>query len=88
MFLQVPLPQGCLSHSSTSESKKAPCTLRVGGGGALGGKSLESERLTDTHGLVPRLFEAVGADAAVAPQGVDALSRVTNARVLHAFVTI
>lgn len=54
----------------------------------VGKERREAERLTNTHGLVPRHFEAVGADAAIAPQGVDALTRVTNARVLRAFVTI
>lgn len=54
----------------------------------LSTKRQQSQRLTNTHGLVPRQFEAVGTDAAIAPQGVDALTRVTNARVLYAFITI
>lgn len=44
--------------------------------------------LTDAHGLVPRHFKAVGADAAVTAQGVNALTRVTDPRVLNAFITI
>lgn len=86
MFLQVPFPQGCLSHSSTSETKEHH--HRSDRGLKVRNKRPESGHLTDTHGLVPCHFEAIGADAAIAPQGVDALTRVTDARVLGAFITI
>lgn len=45
-------------------------------------------QLTDTHRQVPSCFEPVGADAAITPQSVDALTRVAYARVLEALVTI
>lgn len=85
MFLQVPFPQGCLSHSSTSETKSFVTVpaQRVASRGRI-----KRRGLTNTHGLVPRHFKAVGADAAITAQGVYALTWVTDPRVLSAFVTI
>lgn len=48
----------------------------------------EPKQLTNTHGLVPRWFEATGADAVIAPQRVNALTRIANTRVLTAFITV
>lgn len=45
-------------------------------------------QLTDTHRQVPRCFEAIGAEAAVAPQCVNALTRIAHTRVLNAFITV
>lgn len=42
----------------------------------------------DTHRLVPRCFEAIGADAAVAPQRVNALTWVAYTGTLNAFITV
>lgn len=85
--MQVPLPHGCFSHSSTSGRRGG--VNRTGGGGDGGGDGGGWERiLTDTHGLLPRRLEAVGAVTAEAAQRVDALTRVADARVLVALVTV
>lgn len=42
----------------------------------------------NTHRLVPCCFESIGADAAVAPQCVNALTRIAYTRVLNAFITV
>lgn len=86
MFLQVPLPHGCFSHSSTSGRRAASTRLSLANVETATQKG--SGVFTDTHGLLPRGLEAVGAEAAIAAQRVDALTRIADARVLTALVTV
>lgn len=48
----------------------------------------EVAQLTDTHRQVPSCFEAIGADAAIAPQCVNAMAWIAYAGVLVALVTV
>ncbi len=49
---------------------------------------INQRQLTDTHRLIPCCFEAIGADAAEAPQSVDALTRIADTWILNAFVAV
>ena len=49
---------------------------------------MRSTTLTDAHGEVGGGLEAVGTDAAVASQRVDALARTAHTRVLQTLVTV
>ncbi len=51
-------------------------------------KKQEPTQLTNTHCLVLRCFEAIGADAAVASQQINAPTRIAYARVLNAFISV
>lgn len=85
MFLQVPLPHGCLSHSSMSGSNQGK-GVTVGRRRPPGGP--RRRPLTHAHALVSSGLEAVVAETAIAALRVDALAVAAHVRDVLALVPI
>lgn len=87
MFLQVPLPHGCLSHSSMSETRRE--TALTSDTSAHSAVSWVSALpLTHAHALVGSGLEAVVASAAVAALRVDTAAVAAHVRDLLALVPV
>lgn len=93
MFLQVPLPHGCLSHSSISETRRETAlalalALASGASAHSVPAGCQAEPLTHAHALIGCGLEAVVAGAAVAALRVDAVAVAAHVGDLLALVAI
>lgn len=85
--MQVPLPHGCLSHSSISETRRETA-LASGASAHSVPAGCRAEPLTHAHALIGCGLEAVVAGAAVAALRVDAVAVAAHVGDLLALVAI